>query len=87
MYNRPGSAQLPNPFKNTPYIAKLTELIEVRISAGDVRVELVVIANGEYRSVHLPQLVDVLLRYIPKSDISTTCCLLAAFAHLYLMMV
>ncbi len=61
---------------------KLTELIEVRISTGDIRVELVVIANREYRSVHLPQLVDILLRYVTKSDVSPACCF-AAFAHLH----
>lgn len=47
----------------------LTELIEVWVSVGDIGIKLVVVANREDRSVHLPQLVHIRLCDIPKCDV------------------
>lgn len=50
----------------------LTVLSEIRIGTGDVDVKFVVIPNREYGSIHLPQVMDVVLRDVPKGDFPPT---------------
>lgn len=50
----------------------LTVLSKIRIGAGDVDVKLVVIPHREYGSIHLPQVMDVVLRDVTKGDFPPT---------------